>query len=110
MRIVETFKNIWKIEELRTRILWTLGLVAIYRLGCFIVLQGIDASLLDALDGTEPEFEVGIHGVFHHHLHAAATQCLADFFHHEGIGGGAGAEPHGLDAVLEAQFHMFRPV
>ena len=49
MRIVETFKNIWKIEELRTRILWTLGLVAIYRLGCFIVLPGIDASLLDEL-------------------------------------------------------------
>lgn len=49
MRIVETFKNIWKIEELRNRILWTLGLVAIYRLGCFIVLPGIDASLLDEL-------------------------------------------------------------
>ncbi len=46
MRIVETFKNIWKIEELRTRILWTVGLCAVYRLGSFIVLPGIDANLL----------------------------------------------------------------
>ena len=49
MRIVETFKNIWKIEELRNRILWTVGLVAVYRLGCFVVLPGIDAGLLDEL-------------------------------------------------------------
>ena len=46
MRIVETFKNIWKIDELRNRILWTVGLCAIYRLGSFVVLPGIDASLL----------------------------------------------------------------
>jgi preprotein translocase subunit SecY len=47
MRLVETFKNIWKIEELRNRILWTVGLCAVYRLGSFIVLPGIDAGLLD---------------------------------------------------------------
>ncbi|MBQ0057424.1 MAG: preprotein translocase subunit SecY [Bacteroidales bacterium] len=46
MRIFETFKNIWKIEELRNRILWTIGLCAVYRLGSFIVLPGIDAQLL----------------------------------------------------------------
>ena len=49
MRIVETFKNIWKIEELRNRILWTVGLCAIYRLGSFVVLPGIDANLLTNL-------------------------------------------------------------
>ncbi len=49
MRIVETFKNIWKIEELRNRILWTVGLCAIYRLGSFVVLPGIDANLLSNL-------------------------------------------------------------
>jgi len=48
MRLVETFKNIWKIEELRTRILWTVGLCAVYRLGSFIILPGIDAGLLDS--------------------------------------------------------------
>jgi preprotein translocase subunit SecY len=46
MRFFETFKNIWKIEELRTRILWTVGLCAVYRLGSFVVLPGIDAGLL----------------------------------------------------------------
>ena len=49
MRIVETFKNIWKIEELRNRILWTLGLVAVYRLGCFIMLPGVDPDQLAGL-------------------------------------------------------------
>ena len=49
MRIVETFKNIWKIEELRKRILWTTALCAIYRLGSFVLLPGIDASRLDNL-------------------------------------------------------------
>ena len=49
MRIIETFKNIWKIEELRTRILWTVGLVAIFRLGSFVVLPGIDATQLAGL-------------------------------------------------------------
>ena len=49
MRIVETFKNIWKIDELRKRILWTVGLCAIYRLGSFVVLPGIDATQLTGL-------------------------------------------------------------
>ena len=49
MRIVETFKNIWKIDELHKRILWTVGLCAIYRLGSFVVLPGIDATQLTGL-------------------------------------------------------------
>ena len=49
MRIAETFKNIWKIDELRQRILWTVGLCAIYRLGSFVVLPGIDATQLTGL-------------------------------------------------------------
>jgi preprotein translocase subunit SecY len=46
MRIVETLKNIWKIEELRKRILWTVGLCAVYRLGSYVVLPGIDTNVL----------------------------------------------------------------
>lgn len=46
MRIVETLKNICKIEELRKRILWTVGLCAIYRVGSFVVLPGIDTNVL----------------------------------------------------------------
>lgn len=49
MRAVETIKNIWKIEDLRNRILTTLLLVAIYRFGTYVVLPGIDPKALTAL-------------------------------------------------------------
>lgn len=49
MRFVETLKNIWTIEELRKRILVTLLLVLVYRLGCYVVLPGISPADLDAL-------------------------------------------------------------
>lgn len=47
-RIIETFKNIYRIEELRVRILNTLGFLLIYRLGSFIVLPGVDSVALQA--------------------------------------------------------------
>ena len=47
-KLVETLKNIYKIEELRKRILFTLGLLLIYRLGSFVTLPGINHSLLEA--------------------------------------------------------------
>ena len=49
MRFVETIKNIWTIEELRKRLLITLMLVLVYRLGCYVVLPGISPADLDAL-------------------------------------------------------------
>ncbi len=49
MGFVQTVKNIWKIEDLRTRILTTIGFVAIYRFGSFVVLPGINPELLVAL-------------------------------------------------------------
>jgi len=49
MRFVDTLKNIWTIEELRKRILVTLMLVLVYRLGCYVVLPGISPSDIDAL-------------------------------------------------------------
>ena len=49
MRAIETIKNIWKIEDLRKRILITLLLVLIYRFGTYIVLPGIDPKDLTAL-------------------------------------------------------------
>lgn len=48
-RFIETLKNIWKIEDLKARILTTLGLILIYRLGTKVVLPGIDPSQLAAL-------------------------------------------------------------
>ncbi|RRD59235.1 preprotein translocase subunit SecY [Tannerella forsythia] len=49
MRAIETIKNIWKIEDLRKRILITLLLVLIYRFGTYIVLPGIDPKDLTVL-------------------------------------------------------------
>src|SRR6218665_2442988 len=43
-KFIQTLKNIWSIEELRNRILLTLGLVLIYRVGTYIALPGIDPS------------------------------------------------------------------
>ncbi|MFA6402293.1 MAG: preprotein translocase subunit SecY [Salinivirgaceae bacterium] len=48
-RFIETLKNIWKIEDLKARILTTLGLILVYRLGTKVVLPGIDPSQLAAL-------------------------------------------------------------
>ncbi len=48
-RFIETLKNIWRIEDLRARILTTLGLVLVYRLGSFVVLPGIDPTQLENL-------------------------------------------------------------
>lgn len=51
MKLLETFKNIWKIEDLRAKILTTILFILIYRFGSFIVLPGIDPSTLTALKG-----------------------------------------------------------
>ncbi len=46
-RFIQTLKNIWSIEDLRKRILFTLGLVLVYRIGSYVVLPGVDPSQLD---------------------------------------------------------------
>ena len=48
-KFIETLKNCWKIEDLRQRILVTILFVAIYRFGSFVVLPGIDPSMLQKL-------------------------------------------------------------
>lgn len=50
MRFIQTLKNIWTIEELRNRILVTLLLVLVYRLGCYVVLPGINPAHLVAME------------------------------------------------------------
>ena len=47
-KLIETLKNIYKIEELRSRILFTLGLLVIYRLGSFVTLPGVNHEALSA--------------------------------------------------------------
>ncbi|MBQ8273044.1 MAG: preprotein translocase subunit SecY [Bacteroidaceae bacterium] len=48
-KFIETIKNIWSVEDLRTRILWTLALAAVYRFGSFVVLPGINPNALAQL-------------------------------------------------------------
>ena len=45
-KVIDTIKNIWSIEDLRSRILFTLGILAVYRLGVHVVLPGVNASAL----------------------------------------------------------------
>ena len=49
MKLIETLKNIWKIEELKSRLLTTLLLVVVFRFGSFVVLPGIDPQMLTGL-------------------------------------------------------------
>ena len=46
---IETLKNIWKIEDLRQRILITILFIAIYRFGSYVVLPGINPDMLSRL-------------------------------------------------------------
>ena len=48
-KFIETLKNIWSVEDLRTRILFTLAFAAVYRFGSFVVLPGINPDALAKL-------------------------------------------------------------
>ena len=61
---IETLKNIWKIDELRGRILTTLGFLLIYRLGSFVALPGIDPQQLDALQNQTSDGLLGLLNMF----------------------------------------------
>jgi len=63
-RLIQTVKNIWKIEDLKARILTTLGLILIYRFGSFVVLPGVDPSQLAALQSQTSEGLLGLLNMF----------------------------------------------
>jgi preprotein translocase subunit SecY len=50
-KFIDTLKNIWSIDELRKRILFTLLLVLVYRVGCYITLPGINPAKLSDKEG-----------------------------------------------------------
>jgi len=64
MKLVETIRNIWKIEDLKSRILTTLGYILIYRLGSFVVLPGIDPAKLAGLTQQTREGVMGLLDMF----------------------------------------------
>ena len=51
-KLIQTLKNIWSIEELRNKILFTLMMIAVYRLGSHISLPGIDPTQLKTSQST----------------------------------------------------------
>ena len=64
MRFIETLKNIWKIEELRNKLLITFLFVVIYRLGTFVVLPGVDPGALTTLQGNASGGLLGLLDMF----------------------------------------------
>lgn len=63
-KFIETISNIWKIEELRQRILMTLGLLLVYRFGAQVVLPGIDTAQLASLSANAGDGILGILNAF----------------------------------------------
>jgi preprotein translocase subunit SecY len=63
-RFINTLKNIWNIKELRERILYTLALVLIYRVGSFVVIPGINPSDLAGLQDQTKDGVLGLLNMF----------------------------------------------
>jgi len=61
--IAESVRNIWKIHELRQRILFTLGILIVYRLGSYVVLPGVDAAALQDINNAAGD-QGGLFGLF----------------------------------------------
>lgn len=68
MSLVENFRNVFRIEELRQRIFYTLGILAVYRAGSFVTLPGVDASALARSSGAATDifglFDLFVGGAF----------------------------------------------
>lgn len=63
-RFFQTIANIFKIEDLRKRLIYTFGLIVVFRLGSYIVIPGIDASQLAVLQQKTSEGLVGLLNMF----------------------------------------------
>ena len=59
-KFISTLQNIWKIEELRKRILYALALIFVFRFGTFVLLPGVNSSILKAENAkkTYPFFSI----------------------------------------------------
>jgi len=61
---IQTLKNIYKIEELRSRIFFTLVIILIYRLGSKVVLPGVNPAELEAFSQRSSEGVLGLLDMF----------------------------------------------
>ncbi|TAL60769.1 MAG: preprotein translocase subunit SecY [Bacteroidetes bacterium] len=64
MRLIQTIKNIFKIEDLRARLVYTFGIILLYRLGKYITLPGIDPSQLAGLKSQTSSGIMGLLDMF----------------------------------------------
>ena len=68
MSLVENFRNIFKIEELKNRILYVVGILMVYRIGSYVTIPGVDASQLVASTGNASSllglFDMFVGGAF----------------------------------------------
>jgi preprotein translocase subunit SecY len=64
MRLIQTIKNIFKIEDLRQRLIYTFGIILLYRLGKYITLPGIDPSQLAGLKSQTSSGLMGLLDMF----------------------------------------------
>ncbi|UAY52631.1 preprotein translocase subunit SecY [Ferruginibacter albus] len=63
-KFIQTLKNIWSIDELRKKILYTLLLIFIYRVGSYIVLPGINPNKLNNLASSTQSGMLGLLDAF----------------------------------------------
>lgn len=63
-RFINTIKNIWSIKDLRDRILFTLGLILVYRIGSFVVIPGINPADLGSLQSQTQDGVLGLLNMF----------------------------------------------
>ena len=63
-KLIETFKHIWSIEDLRKRIVYSLSLLVIYRLGSYVILPGIDSDALEGLNNQTKNNILGLINTF----------------------------------------------
>jgi len=64
MRLIQTLKNIFKIEDLRARLFYTFSIILIYRIGKYITLPGIDPSQLAGLKSQTSSGIMGLLDMF----------------------------------------------
>ncbi|WP_166967742.1 preprotein translocase subunit SecY [Yeosuana marina] len=64
MKFIESIKNVWKIEELRNRIIITVGLLLVYRFGAQVTLPGIDEAQLQGLASSTDSGLLGLLNAF----------------------------------------------
>ena len=63
-KFIQTLRNIYKIEDLRKRILYTLGILLIYRFGAYVVLPGVDPGMLANLQNQSKSGLLGLLNMF----------------------------------------------